>query len=83
MKKRYTEISDYDTHETTTMINAKKPLSLGDIGFKLPAVTPTQVVSLRLPTTLLNQLRAHASAQDIPYQALIKHLLSKAVRRSM
>ena len=82
MKNKRREIKDYDDSETTQFINPKKSLSLKDLGFKLPPIPPTQVVSIRLPTPLLNQLRAAASAQDIPYQALIKMILKKSLRNA-
>lgn len=81
MKKKNREVRDYDETDTTTFIDRSKRLSLRDLGFKLPPAPPTQVVSIRLPTFLLNQLRAKASARDIPYQALIKLLLSKSLKR--
>ena len=80
-KRRRTEIEDYDTHDTSAMIDAKKPLTLKQIGLELPPVPPTQVVSIRLPSALLNQLKAYASARDVPYQALIKLLLAESLRR--
>ena len=81
MKKKKNEVLDYDTHDTTPWIDPAKTLSLKDLGFSLPSSPPTQVVSIRLPTPLLNQLRARASSQDIPYQALIKMILSQSLRR--
>lgn len=78
MKKKRHEIKDYDDNDTTAWIDPHKSLSLKDLGFKLPPSPPTQVVSIRLPTPLLNQLRARASAQDIPYQALIKIILARS-----
>jgi predicted DNA binding CopG/RHH family protein len=80
-KRRRTEIVDYDTHDTSGMIDATKPLTLKQIGLELPRVPPTQVVSIRLPSALLNQLKAYASARDIPYQALIKLLLAESLQR--
>jgi len=80
MKKKTREISDYDFQDTTGMINKKKRLKLKDLGFELPPLPPTQVVSIRLPTALLNEIREQASAEDIPYQALIKHLLAKFLK---
>lgn len=82
-KKKITEISDYDATETTNLINSSEPLSLKDLGFQLPSSPPTQVVSIRLPTPLLNELRAKASTRDIPYQALIKILLSQSLHRNL
>lgn len=80
MKKKSREISDYDTTETTSFIDRSKKLTLKKMGFKLSSTPPTQVVSIRLPTSMLNELRAQASAQDIPYQALIKTLLAQSLR---
>lgn len=81
MKHKRHEIQDYDEHDTTEWINPSKPLSLKKLGLKLPPTAPTQVVSIRLPTALLNRLRAIASSQDIPYQALIKLILAKSTRK--
>ena len=76
--RRRTEVRDYDTRDTSTMIDPTKPLTLDQLGLELPKVPPTQVVSIRLPSTLLNELKAFASARDIPYQALIKLLLAES-----
>ena len=34
--KRLKEIKDYDTYETSKMLNASKPLKFEDLGLKLP-----------------------------------------------
>ena len=81
LKRRRAEIGDYDTRDTSDMIDTTKPLTLKQIGIELPRVRPTQVVSIRLPSTLLNQLKAYASARDVPYQALIKLLLAESLQR--
>ena len=80
-KRRRAEIRDYDTQDTSAMIDTTKPLTLKQIGIELPRVPPTQVVSIRLPSTLLNQLKAYASARDVPYQALIKLFLAESLQR--
>lgn len=80
-KRRRREITDYDSHETSTMIDRRRPLSLEKLGLELPKVPPTQVVSIRLPSELLNQIKAFASARDVPYQALIKLLLAESLQR--
>ena len=49
------EIRDYDERDTSTMIAATRPLALADLGLELPKAPPTQVVSIRLPSSLLNQ----------------------------
>ena len=80
-KRRPKEIPDYDERETSTMIDTTTPLALADLGLELPKDPPTQVVSIRLPSSLLNQLKAFASARDVPYQALIKLLLAESLER--
>ena len=74
-------IRDYDAVDTSTMIDPSKTLKFEDLGLALPEPPPTQVVSIRLPSTLLNKLRAISSEVDIPYQALIKLMLSQSVSR--
>ena len=59
----------------------QKQLKFEDIGLKLPDTPPTQVVSIRLPTDLLNEIKALGSQKDVPYQALIKLFLSEAVKK--
>ncbi len=75
------EIRDYDTRDTSAMIKAANPLTFEDLGLELPKPPPTQVVSIRLPSELLNQLKATASARDVPYQALIKLLLAESLAK--
>ena len=80
-KKARRVISNYDTMDTSGLIDPSKPLRLEDLGMKLPAVPPTQVISIRLPSPLLNELKAVSSETDIPYQALIKLFLSESLTR--
>ena len=77
--KRLGAISDYDNTETTGMVDPRKPLKFEDLGLALPKQLPTQVISIRLPTDLLNQIKAFSSQRDIPYQALIKLFLADAI----
>lgn len=80
-RRRTRAIHDYDEHDTTAMIDAKKTLRFADLGLKIPKMPPTQVVSIRLPSALLNEIKAFASARDVPYQALIKLLLAESLER--
>ena len=80
-RSRPKEIRDYDERETSTMIDPTRPLALADLGLELPKLPPTQVVSIRLPSSLLNQIKALASERDVPYQALIKLLLAESLER--
>jgi predicted DNA binding CopG/RHH family protein len=80
-KSRAREILDYDRQDTSRMIDPKKPLRFEDLGLQLPDAPATRVISIRLPSTLLNEIRAFASERDVPYQALIKMLLSESLAR--
>jgi predicted DNA binding CopG/RHH family protein len=79
MKKKESEIITYDKKETTAYIDKRKPLKLKDLGIELPEEEPSKVISLRLPTELLNRVKAYASQNDVNYSAMIKMILSKAV----
>ena len=79
--KAFRMIADYDDVETSAMIERSKPLKYEDLGLKLPEIPPTQVISIRIPSALLNNLRAISSQTDIPYQALIKLFLSDSVAK--
>jgi len=79
--KRASVITDYDENDTTSMIDRSSPVSFEDLGLKLPEVPPTQVISIRLPTALLNEIKALGSRDDVPYQALIKIFLAEAVQQ--
>lgn len=39
-----------------------------------------KTISLRLPESLLNQIKARANIQDVPYQTYIKFILAEKVR---
>jgi predicted DNA binding CopG/RHH family protein len=80
-KKTLKEITVYDKEDTSGFVDTSKSLKLEDLGINLPVQPPTQVVSIRLPTALLNELRALGSEQDVPYQALIKLILRKEVTK--
>jgi hypothetical protein len=79
-RKKVAVISDYDSTDVSSCIDTSAPLKLADIGVKLPEAKPTEVVSIRLPRGLLNELRAIGSRSDVPYQALIKLILIDGVR---
>ena len=79
-KRLINEVLDYDYNETLPLINQKKKLRFEDLGLKLPDQAPTQVISIRLPTQLVNEIKAYGSEMDVPYQALIKMFLSEAIK---
>jgi len=48
---------------------------------RLPNLKPsTTSISLRLPVSLLEQIKVAANKRDVPYQSLIKTWLSEKVR---
>ncbi|HNV62809.1 MAG TPA: BrnA antitoxin family protein [Candidatus Cloacimonas acidaminovorans] len=53
-----------------------------------PALFPnlklsSKLISIRLPTTLLDSLKVLANKRDVPYQSLMKMLLAETVEREM
>jgi len=84
MKKKRTSkksITVYDNADTTAFIDQSNPVKFEDIGLTIPPTPPSQVVSIRLPTKLLNVIRAIGSEMDVPYQALIKQFLFESVKK--
>lgn len=77
------EIRVYDRHDTTAFINIKKKMNLADLGIELPDEMPTKVLSLRMPTALLNRIKAYAGEQDVPYSAMIKMLLVEGIESKL
>ena len=74
------EILDYDSVDTSSFIS-EKSLKFKDIGIQLPQQAPTQVVSIRLPTALLNKIKAYSSQRDVPYQSVIKLFLNEKMEK--
>ncbi len=66
----------WHTHDSTEYIdwsNAEKVI--------LPKLKPSlKTISLRLPETLLNELKLLANKKDVPYQSLLKVFLSERVQ---
>ena len=81
MKARLKEIKLYDENDTTYFIDKTKPKSLKELGFKIPVEPPTKVVSIRLPISLFNKIKAYATNIDMPYQAFIKYVLNKELEK--
>ena len=67
----------WETHDTADYVDWS--------GAKLavfPNLKPsTETISLRLPAGLLDELKALANKQDVPYQSLMKVFLAKRVAR--
>ena len=52
--------------------------------FVLPQLKPTtKSISLRLPESMLNQLRMIANKRDVPYQSLIKLFLKELIDQEL
>ncbi len=83
MKRKRNEVIVYDNNDTTNFIDKNKPLSLNDLGFKLPSEGTTKIISIRLPTQLYNKLKAFSTKLDIPYQAYIKYLLNQGLEKDL
>lgn len=65
----------WETHDSTEFVDWKQARNA-----VFPNLKPTtQSISLRLPLHLLNAIKAAASAQDVPYQSLIKVWLQEKV----
>lgn len=66
----------WQTHDSSDYIDwthAKKAI--------FPKLKPsTKTISLRLPDSLLNEIKTLANKEDVPYQSLIKMLLAQGVR---
>ena len=63
------------THDTTEYFDWSKARSVGFPKLK-PSTTP---ISMRLPETLLTELKRLANEQDVPYQSLMKVYLADRV----
>jgi len=50
----------------------------------LPKLKPSvKSISLRLPQSMLDQLRILANKRDVPYQSLIKVFLAERIRKEL
>jgi predicted DNA binding CopG/RHH family protein len=65
------------THDTTDYFDWDRA-----VGATFPNLKPTTAaISIRLPVSMLNELKALANAQDVPYQSLMKMYLSERLTR--
>lgn len=64
------------THDSTEFIDWKKARKV-----LLPNLKPSvRTISLRIPETLLEELKLLANKRDVPYQSLLKIFLSEKLR---
>jgi len=64
-------------HDTTDYIEWTRPTQPS-----LPSLKPsTTSISLRLPVSMLDELKALANEKDVPYQSLLKVYLAERLTR--
>jgi predicted DNA binding CopG/RHH family protein len=73
------EAEFWDTHDTTDYIDWSKAQKVVFTNLK----PSTQSISLRLPTSLLYNIKSLANQKDVPYQSLMKVYLSEKVREEL
>ena len=63
----------WSTHSTIDYIENFKPVKFDLSGLKLS----TKTISIRLPESMIAQLKILANKRDVPYQSLLKILLGE------
>jgi predicted DNA binding CopG/RHH family protein len=65
----------WETHDSTDYVDWSKAERV-----RFPNLKPsTTAISIRLPTSLLEQIKVAANKRDVPYQSLIKMWLAEKV----
>jgi predicted DNA binding CopG/RHH family protein len=67
----------WKTHDAADYLDWSKAESIRFPNLKLS----TQSISIRLPVSLLEQIKIEANRRDVPYQSLIKVWLAEKVQR--
>jgi len=68
------------SHDSTDYLDWSK----AERGPALPKLRPTlRTISLRLPASLLEELKQLANKRDVPYQSLLKMFLAERVRKEL
>ncbi len=65
----------WQTHDTTDYFDYSKAVKVSFPNLKLT----TRTISIRLPESLLANIRAIANQADVPYQSMMKMLLTEKV----
>ena len=69
----------WETHDTADYVD----WSRARVGF-FPNLKPsTETISLRLPASLLAELKILANKRDVPYQSLLKVFLAERIAREI
>ena len=75
-KNEAEEAEFWATHDSTDYLDSFESVEL-----KLPNLKPTtKTISIRLPESMINQLKNLANKRDVPYQSLLKILLGEKLR---
>lgn len=75
LKNEDQEREFWNTHDSTLFIDWTKAKRVS-----LPNLKPsTKSISLRLPESMLNELKTIANKNDVPYQSLIKIFLKERI----
>jgi len=73
------EFEFWAKHDATEFVDMSKSEKV-----IFPNLKPTRrLVTLRLPLYLIDQLKTLANKKDVPYQSLIKLMLTKEVRQEI
>jgi predicted DNA binding CopG/RHH family protein len=86
MKKRVPKFKSEDeerkfwaTHDSTEFVDWKKAKRT-----VLPNLKPSiKTISLRLPESMLEELKLLANKRDVPYQSLLKIFLSERIQKEL
>lgn len=86
MKKKVPEFKNEDeerkfweTHDSAEFVDWKRAKKT-----VLPNLKPSvKTISLRLPQSMLEELKLLANKRDVPYQSLLKVFLSEKIREEM
>ncbi|MCG6195493.1 BrnA antitoxin family protein [Leptospira sp. FAT2] len=79
LKTESAEIDFWSKNDSTDYIDYSKAKKVS-----FPNLKPTtKMISLRLPEALIDRLKVMANKKDIPYQSLIKLLLSDKVEEEL
>ena len=74
MKPRYVRS---ESIKSTDRLDLSKAIAAPD----MPHLKPSTVsVNLRMPVTMVNELKLQANKQDVPYQSYMKILLAQSLK---
>jgi predicted DNA binding CopG/RHH family protein len=69
----------WETHDSTKYVDWKKAKRM-----RFPNLKPsTKTISIRLPESLLDDLKVLANKSDVPYQSLLKIYLAERVKQEL